>query len=125
MPSEIDCQNDQKVFSDGDEKVSGVLAVKQCSSKRFANNITKAHSVCQKLSSLINRHLSKNGVKEEHKVHFVKAAGNKTHTYFHYSLNAKKEHHNHIKAALRDACKEKEVSDKTFKDDDSIIYTIK
>ncbi|CAM6054917.1 unnamed protein product [Sphagnum tenellum] len=113
MLSEIDCHNGHKVFSDGDDKVRGVLAVKGCSNKCFANDINKSHSVCQKLSALVNGHLRKNGVKEEHKVHFVKAGGNKTHTYFHYSLNANKEHHDHIKAALREACKENETLSNT------------
>jgi hypothetical protein len=108
-PAEVECTNGHEFLLDGDQKVSGVLAVRKCSSEGFAKNITKSQAVVRKLSALVNRHLEKNGVKEEQKAQFIKATGNKTHTFFHYSFDAKKEHHEHIKSALRDACRDKEV----------------
>jgi hypothetical protein len=110
---EIDCDHGHTITSDGD-KVVGVLAVKKCSNKRFAKDISKSHAVAKQLSSLVNRYLVKKGVNVSVKIEFVKAVSNRSETLLHYVCNAKKEHHEQITAALRAVCKEKEVNIKEY-----------
>lgn len=107
-PCEIDCENGHKISSQ-ENKVVGVLIVKKCGSKQFAKDKSNAQAVIKQLSTLLNRQLVKKGIKEEHNVEFVKSIGDKTQTQFHYSINADKQCHDEIKAALRVVCNEKEV----------------
>jgi hypothetical protein len=106
---EIDCEHGHKISSQTD-KVVGVLIVKKCSSERFSKNLTNSQAVARQLTILVNRELAKKGVKVAQKVEFVKAIGNKTQTQFHYSINATKEYHDEVKAALGVVCKDKEVN---------------
>jgi len=108
-PCEIDCEHGHKISSQAD-KIVGVLIVKKCESKQFAKDSSNSEAVVKKLTTLLNQQLTKKDVKVAQEVKFVKAIGNKTQTQFHYSINAKKEYHDEIKAALGVVCKEKEVN---------------
>lgn len=89
-----------------------MLIVKKCGSERFAKDISNSKAVTKQLSSLVNRQLAKKGINQSLKIEFVKAIGDKTHTLFHYSINATKQYHDEIKATLNAVCKEKEVNRK-------------
>jgi len=107
-PCEIDCQKGHKISSQGD-LIVGVLIVKKCASKQFAKGSSNLQAVAKQLTLLVNRQLAKKAVKVLQKVQFVKVIGDKTQTRFHYMINARKEFHDELKAALSIVCKEKEL----------------
>ncbi|CAF4305449.1 unnamed protein product, partial [Adineta steineri] len=65
--------------------------------------------VAKELSSLVDQELTKKGIKEAVKIDVVQVVGDDSHCEFHYSVEAKKEEHEHIKAALHTVCKEKQL----------------
>ncbi|CAF4283351.1 unnamed protein product, partial [Adineta steineri] len=107
-PCEIDCEHEHKISSE-ENKLVGVLSVKKCSSKEFEKHIAGSKAVAKELSSLVDQELTKKGIKVAVKIDVVKVVGDDSHCEFHYSVDAKKEEHEHIKAALHTVCKEKQL----------------
>ncbi len=92
-----------------------MLIAKKCARKRVTKNISNPQSVVEQLSLLVNRQLVENGIKELYNVEFVEAIDYKTHTLFHYSINAKKQYHDKIKAALLAISEDQQVDTNYFR----------
>ena len=110
-PTTIDCDNDHKVISQDDKNVQGVLRVQSCHATRFERKPERTTNVGNQLKSLLNQYVSKRGVKDQFDLSIVKTSGDKTYTEFTYTLPCNKDRQPIIIDSLKDACKDKTLTD--------------
>jgi hypothetical protein len=111
-PSDIDCDKDHKVTVQDDKTVSGVLVVKSCHATRFNRKPSRCSNVGNHFGSLVNSRCGKAGIKDQFNVKIQKTLGDKTKTEFHYTLACDKAHQKTVIDSLKDACKDKTLTDK-------------
>ncbi len=107
-----------------DNNLSGVLVVKSCDATRFARKPSRCSNVGNKLGSLLTTRLNKLGVKDANNLQIVKTTGDNTQTQFYYQVPCQKANQDTVIAQLKDACKDKDLTDTCTKenqpdDDDS------
>jgi hypothetical protein len=115
-PSGIDCDKDHKVTVQDDKTLSGVLVVKSCHAARFNRKPSRCTNVGNQFGSLLNTRLNKVGIKDQFNVKIVKTLGDKKQTEFHYTLSCDKSRHKTVIDSLKDACKDKNLTDTVTKE---------
>ena len=105
------CDDDDNIRAEDDQTISGKIVVKDCPcQKRFKNNATRlrklSDAVCKQISAYFQR-VHNTQTNYQCKVRVL--SGNQTHTVFSYIINAPKSDHTRARAALKEACKNKEV----------------
>jgi hypothetical protein len=96
--------------------MTGNIIVQDCAcEKRFKNNATRlaavSSTVCKQLQSYFQTLYN---TKVNYQCTLKVTAGNKTHTVFTYFIKVPKSDHSRAKTALKQTCKDEEVSSLKF-----------
>lgn len=110
-----DCDNDDNIQATDDQTLVGKIVVKNCDcEKRFANNATRLAAVSAAVAQQLRAYFQKlYNTKINYDTTVKVLTGNKTHTVFNYIVKAPKSDHARAKVAMKQACKDDEVSNWT------------
>jgi hypothetical protein len=106
------CDDDDNIRVQDDETLTGKIVVQDCPcEKRFANNVTRLAAVSATVAAQLRAYFQKTyNTKINYQCDVKVLAGNKTHTVFTYTVKVPKADHERAKTALRQTCKDDEVS---------------
>lgn len=108
----MDCDNYHKVFAQDDKSIKGVLTVKSCKASRFDRKPSRGLSIGKTFNALLAARAKKLGMKDPLEMKLVKSGGGPTYTEFTYTLSCDKSRQQAIIDSLKEACKDKALSDK-------------
>ena len=92
--------------------MAGKIVVKDCPcEKRFANNVTRLAAVSATVAKQLRAYFQKlYNTAINYQVNVKVLSGNSTHTVFAYTVQVPKSDHPRVKNALKQTCKDDEVS---------------
>lgn len=107
-----DCDDDDNINAPDDETLTGKIVVQDCPcEKRFANNATRLAAVSATVATQLRAYYQKlYNTKINYQCDVKVLTGNKTHTVFTYTVKVPKSDHSKVKSALKQTCKDDEVS---------------
>ena len=108
-----DCDNDDNIRTVDDQTIEGKIVVQDCScEKRFKNNATRLAAVSAVVTKQLQAYFQKlYNTKINYGCKLQVLAGNATHTVFSYTIKVPKSDHGRVKAVVKQAWKDQEVSD--------------
>jgi hypothetical protein len=107
-----DCDDDDNIRAEDDQTLTGKIIVQGCPcEKRFKNNATRLAVVSGTVATQLRAYFQKlYNTKIDYKCNVKVLDGNKTHTVFSYTVKVPKSDHSRVKTALKQTCKDDEVS---------------
>ena len=109
-----DCDDDANIRAQDDQTLVGRIVVQDCPcERRFANNATRLAAVAATVTKQLRAYFQKlYNTKINYDCNVRVLTGNKTHTVFTYAVKVPKSDHDRARAALKQTCKDAEVSDR-------------
>jgi hypothetical protein len=107
-----DCDDDGNIYAEDDQTLTGKIIVQDCPcEKRFKNNATRLTAVSGTVATQLRAYFQKlYNTKINYECIVKVLDGNKTHTVFSYTVKVPKSDHSRVKTALKQTCKDDEVS---------------
>ena len=107
-----DCDDDDDIQSKDDQTLAGRIVVQDCPcERRFANNATRLAAVSAAVAKQLRAYFQKlYNTAINYQVNVKVLSGNKTHTVFAYTVQVPKSEQSRVKNALKQTCKDEEVS---------------
>ena len=111
-----DCDNDDNIRAEDDQTLTGNIVVQDCPcEKRYKNNATRLAAVSATVATQLRAYFQKLYNTTINYQCIVKVlSGNKTHTLFTYTVKVPKSDHSRVRTALKQTCKDQEVSRLNF-----------
>ncbi len=107
-----DCDNDDNIRAQDDETLTGKIVVQDCPcEKRFANNATRLAAISATVATQLRSYFQQlYNTKINYQCNVKVFSGNKTHTVLSYTVKVPKSDHARVKTALKQTCKDEQVS---------------
>jgi hypothetical protein len=107
-----DCDDDDNIRAEDDQTLTGKIIVQDCPcEKRFKNNATRLAAVSATVDTQLRAYFQKlYNTKINYECIVKVLDGNKTHTVFSYTVKVPESDHSRVKTALKQTCKDDEVS---------------
>jgi hypothetical protein len=110
------CDNDDNIRAKDDQTLSGKIVVQKCGcERRYRNNATRLAAVSDTVAARLRAHFQKlYNTNINYPVTVKMLAGNHSHTLFGYTVKVPAAQQSKVKNALKQTCKDEEVSSISF-----------